>query len=618
MRQDPNWLLKCFRVALVVILLSAGTALRIEGFTSRWPNDWRGSMACYYGNIARNYLTFGLAATKAAPVSSVTPDSLDEAEYYLHHPPLTGWTVALSIKVFKPAEWPQRIFPLALSILSLLLIYLIGKNLWGWLAGVVALAVMTFIPGAVFYGTFVDAQGPVPLFFTLWTVFAYLKFCDKTTVPRLAHVLIAFSLGTLSDWPVYYLAVLLPLHHLIFCRKRSWKIVALPVAGISLFALFWIYASWVEGYPLDAIPQKILSLATSRFKSSATIPVRQSGPPVSMLFGPYFIHIYATACTVFFIAGMCLLAARLWRKTSLQSDGMLAVFTALALIYVFMFLKTASLHDFWLYHFIPPVALSIGLLLSALAAVFRRWPVVAVVSVVLPLSLCVADSYTALRQWLAKTSYTFSTDAVNTAALLLQHDKLGLLLPETDFPMFQHFAMYIPGKVFQADINRLNLEAAANNPRVNWVFIDSIGPDGDDLYLTSLRLFKRAAINKVFSDNKMADESNRSYRMRCGMLSNPKTVLEKMGTPAIHAPSLLEKRKDGNKIRLRWHHPEPGSVLAYIVYARKAGQPFFRMVDLTDKTEYEYLSDGGTGRIAVTAVGKDYEESLAAVVAFGP
>jgi hypothetical protein len=621
MKESTAEFLKWLRVVLVVVLLAAGTALRLDGFTERWPDDWRGSMGCLYDNIARNYLAFGFAATKGAPVMSITPDSLSDAEYYLHHPPLTGWYVALSVEIFHSAEWPPRIVPLALSVMSLLLIYIIGKKLWGWVAGIAAMAVMAFLPGAVFYGWFVDPQGPVPVFFILWTVLAYLRFCEKRSWPRLAHVLAAFLLGALTDWPVYYLAALLPLHHLIFCRERSWKIIALAVTGFSAFALFWVWSAWVEGIALADIPRQFISLAASRFNSQAAgqaqPPAQPLGAYVNAIFGSSFIHFFGIACTVLFIAGLCLLAWRLWRRTSLQSDGIPAVLTVLGLLYLFMFLKISSLHEYMVCYLMPPLALCIGMMLGALAAAFRRRPVLAVAAVIVPLLLYTIASYATARQNLDRTSYAFSLDASATGSCVFKYGRPGLLIPATDFPMFQHFAMYVPGKIFQADINRLNLAAAAADPRVAWIYIDSIGPDGDDPYSKSLRLFKRAIIKQVLPDDKMADPKSRTFRMRCGVLSNPQTVLGKIGKLSV-APLLLDKKTDGDKIRLRWKYPWPDEVLAYIVYARPAGRPFFSMVEVvTGKTDYEYTASGPV-ELAVTAIGKNYEESSALVTDFNP
>ncbi len=623
MINERNYTHTRLRVVFVVLLLALGAGLRLEGFTDPWPDDWRGSMACYYGNIARNYLHFGFVETKGAPISNITPDSLDEAEYYFHHPPLTGWILTGVFQLSGPQEWAARLLPLIFSTGCMALVYFIGTRLWGQVAGVAALAVCAVLPGAVFYGSFVDVQGPLPLFFILWTACAYIRFCERTSWLRLAHILGAFAVGTLCDWPVYYMALLLPLHHLLFCDRRSRKILWLPVAGVMLFALFWTYAAWVEGVPAATVPKNVFSLALSRFQAGpgAEAESLSLARRLGKIFGEHLVHFYSLPCLALFLAGTLLLIVRLVRGTSPTKDGMLAVFTALGLMYVLMFLYIASLHDYWTYYFIPAVSLGIGMLSGIVSTKLKRRPLVAAAVVAVPLLLCAANCYSVVRQRRDATAFSYSLDAKTTGRLIMLTRKPGLLIPETRFPMHQHFAFYIPGKIFQADMNRVNLEAAAANPRVNWVYIDTISPEGDDAYARVLRRFKQRIKGRLLPHDEKSNIRTGAYRTRLGVLASPDSVLAQLRKRDIPPPPILEKKEEGKNIHLRLKHAPPEDMSAYIVYARPAGKPFYSMVAVVEANDsFTYAcEDGDTVQLVVTAINKDYEEGAPApVIEFHP
>lgn len=82
-------------------------------------HDWNGVR---YGNIARNYLRYGLLQTRLGQVENSGPVLPGEFEYYTRYPPLLPFLIAISYKIFGISEWSTRLFSLRAGVLAALLV----------------------------------------------------------------------------------------------------------------------------------------------------------------------------------------------------------------------------------------------------------------------------------------------------------------------------------------------------------------------------------------------------------------------------------------------------------------------------------------------------------------
>src|SRR5207247_1913380 len=103
---------------------------------------------------------------------------------------------------------------LVFSLGSVVLIYLLGAALGGRRLGLLSAFVYALLPMNAYFGRMVDFEAPTN-FFALATALAYLRWHRARRATPLVLALAALVVGALCDWPGYYLAGILPLHHIV-------------------------------------------------------------------------------------------------------------------------------------------------------------------------------------------------------------------------------------------------------------------------------------------------------------------------------------------------------------------------------------------------------------------
>ena len=131
---------------------------------------------------------------------------------------LPGWFIMWSWNIFGNYEWAARLPFLIMGVLSLFLIYLIGKNLYSKRVGLIAAFFLAISPMAAYFSR--NAQGESPLvFFSLLTVYLFLLF--YRTHKKVYFFLSAVSLLLAAMSKYLALFLFLPLGwHMFKTRKE--------------------------------------------------------------------------------------------------------------------------------------------------------------------------------------------------------------------------------------------------------------------------------------------------------------------------------------------------------------------------------------------------------------
>jgi 4-amino-4-deoxy-L-arabinose transferase-like glycosyltransferase len=233
-------------IALAAILALAATLLCYEltkPFTGH--NDWNSALMSSAG---RNHLRYGFAATRFGVIENNDVIPPKWFRYYTDHPPLVPLFVSLAFRFFGEHEWAARLVPIIFSLGSVLLVYFLGSALEGHRLGLLSALVYAFLPMTVYFGRMLCHEAPTN-FFALATALAYLRWHRDRRTGFFAAALTALSLGMLCGWPGYYLAGLLPLHHIMSSgyARREWKILFFPLTAIVLFGLHLGHIFWLQG-----------------------------------------------------------------------------------------------------------------------------------------------------------------------------------------------------------------------------------------------------------------------------------------------------------------------------------------------------------------------------------
>jgi 4-amino-4-deoxy-L-arabinose transferase-like glycosyltransferase len=199
-------------------------------------------------SAARNHLWYGYTATRLAMTENNDFVPAEWFRYYTNHPPLVPLFVSFSFRFFGEHEWAARLVPLVFSLGGVVLIYLLGAALGGRRLGLLSAFVYALLPMNAYFGRIVNFEATTN-FFALATALAYLRWHRARRATPLVLALAALVVGALCDWPGYYLAGILPLHHIVASghARREWKVLFFPLTAMLVFGLYLGHIFWLKG-----------------------------------------------------------------------------------------------------------------------------------------------------------------------------------------------------------------------------------------------------------------------------------------------------------------------------------------------------------------------------------
>ncbi len=191
------------KVVISIILFSLAIILIGQNLNKPFwgEHDWNGVR---YGNIARNYLRFGLINSKFAQVENSGPINEHQIEYFTHYPPLLPILISLSYEIFGISERSTRLVPLLATSGSILLIFLIGSKLWDFKTGFLAGLLSLIIPINLYFGK-TPVHEPLVVFFSLLSYLAYLYLKSSDKAQFRVWFILALIGAHLTTWVGYFL-----------------------------------------------------------------------------------------------------------------------------------------------------------------------------------------------------------------------------------------------------------------------------------------------------------------------------------------------------------------------------------------------------------------------------
>jgi hypothetical protein len=187
--------------------------------------------------------------------------------------------------------------------------------------------------------------------------------------------------GALCGWPAYYLAGILPLHHLVTAgQHREWKILVFPLTAILLFALHLADVYWLQG-PAGLSYLGSMFLFRTKLHLAPTLEALGIRPAaVSFTWGEFLVKELALAGSLFTPLVLVLAALALYdmmrkRGGAATSDPLFMMALLLfGVTHVALFPQAAWQHEYSLFYCSAPLALlaASGMLSLARGASQRR------------------------------------------------------------------------------------------------------------------------------------------------------------------------------------------------------------------------------------------------------
>lgn len=298
-------------------------------------HDWNGVR---YGNIARNYLKYGLIETKLGQVENSGLVRTEKFEYYTHYPPLLPILIAASYKLFGISEWTTRLVPLLATSGIIVLIFLIGTSIWDFKIGLLASILALATPMVLYFGKN-PVHEPLVLFFILLSFFGYLKYHPL--------FLIGLILAEMTAWAGYFLlpAITIPL-----IIKKDWlgirRLFPYWILSIVLFFLHFIHVTILTG---SASGGNLIGSLLQR--SGLLSDVQPSG---FSLFGYldrlrlWFSILYTITLTALALSWTLIKRVKFENK-----DLPILSLGLVGLIYALAFSSSVFIHNYLIFYFLP-------------------------------------------------------------------------------------------------------------------------------------------------------------------------------------------------------------------------------------------------------------------------
>lgn len=330
-------------------------------------HDWNGARN---GNIARNYLKYGLVETKLGQIENSGRVSPKDFKYYTHFPPVLTLLMAGSFQIFGTTEWAGRLIPILATAGIIVFIFLIGDLLFKWETGLLASLLALVTPIVLYFGKN-PVQEPLVVFFVLLSYFGFLNFSNGRRY-RLLFVG-GLILAQLTAWAGFFL---IPALTLISLLKRDVvgvkKLVPFWILSVVILALYLFYVrsltgSFFGGGLFEALLQRSGIGETGRIENLNPVTY------ISQLRLWYSTLFTLTLCLLSFLW----LINKVVTKKLADQDFKILTLGIFGIIYPLIFINSSYIHNYLIFYMLPFVSLASALFFKNIVGRFSldkyRW-----------------------------------------------------------------------------------------------------------------------------------------------------------------------------------------------------------------------------------------------------
>jgi hypothetical protein len=348
---------------LLVAIFLVHAAISFQGIGELFLSGHQGYNGAIRSGIARHYREHGLIATGGRPIKNTfSIADPKNATVHWHHPPLVNLLVAGSFAIFGESEAAARAVPIAASLASFWLIFLLVRRRYGRAAALVSVAVFALLPMQVEYGKMVNYEPLVTCF-----VLLSLYFLDRLRhagggIGAYAGMVAAACLACACDWPGFLFAAALGIEAIARAPRKPIALLAVGVTAAAWLVFVW---SW-----LDSTAQGRGLTWLAEFRVGADTPqgtfealLEKTHGRLKLFFG--WITVITAAAWIVYEAV---------RRRRL--DQVVGAFLPMTAIYFCVFRQGAVMHLFFYYYLVPvfAVAAGVGVVeLARLIADLGRW-----------------------------------------------------------------------------------------------------------------------------------------------------------------------------------------------------------------------------------------------------
>lgn len=321
-------------------------------------HDWNGAR---YGNIARNYLRYGIFTLGFSQVENGGLVSSGEFKYLTHYPPLLPILISLSYRLFGISEWATRLVTLIASAGTIVSLYLIGRTIFTEKEGIMVSLLALATPMVRYFGKN-PVHEPLALFFASCAFLGAILIAKKRSK---GWVLVwsGLVLSLLTNWLGVFLLASLTV--LLFKEVEKKRLLAFYIVSSLILVGHFIQTRYLTGSFLGGGLGEAFLQRTALGGASEVTPFN---------FVEFLDRVrlwvftnFSASLTLASLAGVYLLARKIDRRLML-------VFTSL-LIYglgqPLVFPNATFIHSYFIYPMLLFLVITSGYAIKAISSKYK-------------------------------------------------------------------------------------------------------------------------------------------------------------------------------------------------------------------------------------------------------
>jgi Dolichyl-phosphate-mannose-protein mannosyltransferase len=285
--------------------------------------------------------------------------------YYMHHPLGMFWVIDILGKIFGLHDWVLRLPPLVYVTATTLLLFKLGRALWGAVPGGLTALAYVALPITLGFANYHDLEQPV-IFGVVLATWGYVRFVRTWGERYAVASVLGFVFALNNDWAAYlwgapFLAGLFVYGFLLSEPRRAplqmkpfgryWAFMCVGVA-VSLVIELGVLAE--SGRISDVLSSYLLRSAGTAMPLKLVLAARRYR--IELMFTTLGIGLGKLALPV-------IVARAVIKRSHLELLALPIFFSALCQYLVFK--EGADVHIFWPHYFAPYFALAVGALAAS-------------------------------------------------------------------------------------------------------------------------------------------------------------------------------------------------------------------------------------------------------------
>lgn len=338
--RSDRWMILLLLIMWALLLLY----INVSWFGHHDPNG------VWVSAAARNLRLYGPSQIGLVPLLNRAPIPPDQANYYVHHPPLIVWVTAISETVFGTNAMSVRLVSIFSTFVSIAAFYVMCRRLYNPERGLLCAALYAFTPMIIYFGRMPNHE-PMSLAFLMLFGALYIKWVNTPTSRRWWCMAALVFLAVWTAWASAFVVLAICTFGVVAVRPTQ-RTRLIGLAGIVLVAIFTVIGFYSLQYPYTIHDL----LRTFNWRTSTVSEVSASFTFFEFA-GNTLIYIITggtLALTVLSIGGVIPVLRRMNRL----NRSMILALLAAGLSYILIFRSASYVHDYYSIYLIPFMAIT--------------------------------------------------------------------------------------------------------------------------------------------------------------------------------------------------------------------------------------------------------------------